>query len=112
MPALGVHTPALPLVLPERLRMLDPRFSVPAVLVSVPVNVCVNPAPRFSVPPEPLIVNAPPLTLPVNVAVPAVFVIDTVPVVVKPSMFCADAVPVNVMAALPAVNVPLFMKSP
>jgi hypothetical protein len=40
---------------------------------------------KFKVPPVPLIVNPPPFTLPVNVAVPAVFNILTV-VVVKAGM--------------------------
>ena len=48
------------------------------------------PLPRLSVPPEPLIVSPAPLTFPVaeptpvNVAVPADLVMDTVPVVVNP----------------------------
>jgi hypothetical protein len=51
----------------------------------VPEKVCV-PETKFKVPPVPLIVNPPPFTLPVNVAVPAVFNILTVPVVVKAGM--------------------------
>jgi hypothetical protein len=50
----------------------------------VPEKVCV-PETKFKVPPVPLIVNPPPFTLPVN-AVPAVFNILTVPVVVKAGM--------------------------
>ena len=63
----------------------------PLVLVQAPVKACVKPAPAtpvsmFRVPPEPFIVKAPPLTLPVRVAVPPVLSIDTVPVVVKPAI--------------------------
>jgi hypothetical protein len=47
---------------------------------------CGIPETKFKVPPVPLIVNPPPFTLPVNVAVPAVFNILTVPVVVKAGM--------------------------
>ena len=88
-------------------------LSEPLVLVHVPVNVCVKPAPRSSVPPFPLRVNAPPFTLPSNVAIPLVFVIDTVPVVVKPSMVCVADVFAIVIAELLAINVPpLLMKLP
>ena len=85
VPALAVNVPPVPLnTVPARLKfiMLEPPFSVPAVLVHVPVNVWVKPVPRLSVPLAPLIVNPPPFTLPVNVAVPVAFVIETVPVVV------------------------------
>jgi hypothetical protein len=50
----------------------------------VPEKVCV-PETKFKVPPVPLIVN-PPFTYTLNVAVPAVFNILTVPVVVKAGM--------------------------
>ena len=48
---------------------------------------CVKEAPKLSVPPAPLIVNAAAFTAPVNVAVaPLVFVIEIFPNVVKPPM--------------------------
>ncbi len=108
VPVPAVNVPPVPLKLELRFSVLDPPLSVPFVLVHIPVNVCVSPAPRFKVPPFPFIVNAPPFTLPINVAVPAVFVIETVPVVVKPSMLCANVVPLITIGDAPAVNVPLL----
>ena len=65
----------------------DPPASVPAVLVQVPLKVCVNPeAPRFNVPPVPLIIRLVPITPPVKVAVPPVLLIVIRPAVAKPSM--------------------------
>ena len=64
-------------------------------------------------PPIPLIVNVPPLTLPAKVAVPAVLVMETAPVVVKPAMLCATIVFAMTIDELPAVKVPpLLTKSP
>src|ERR1035437_151984 len=100
-----------PLTLPPIFNVLEPPLRVPAVLVHVPVNVWVRPAPRLSVPPMPLIVSPPPFTLPRNVAVSAVLVMDTVPVVVNPAMLCAAPPPI-VMAEPLAVNVPLLLKLP
>ena len=58
-----------------------------------------------------MIVNLAPLIFPVKVAVPAVFVMDTVPVVVKlPTDWVA--VPEIVNPPEPEVTVPLFTKSP
>jgi hypothetical protein len=55
-------------VLPDAiLNKLEPQLIVPAVLVHVPEKVCTQT--KFKVPPVPLIVNPPPFTLPVNVAV-------------------------------------------
>lgn len=93
------------------LRVLESPFKVPAVSVTSPVKVWVRPVPRLIVPPEPLMFRAPPLTLPVSVAVPPVLVIDTVPVVVKPTILCV-AVPAIVIVELPAVSVPVLVKSP
>ena len=70
-------------------RVLNPPFKVPAVRVITPLKVCDNPvipASRLSVPPDPLRVSAPPFKLPVKVAVPVVFDIVTVPVVVNAPM--------------------------
>ena len=75
------------------LRVLESPFKVPAERDTVPVKVCVNPTPKSSVPPFPNSVNPAAFTLLVNVAVPAVFVITTAPVVVKPAMLCATMVP-------------------
>ena len=92
--------------------VLEPPFKVPAVRAISPVNVWVKAVPKLSVPPAPFIVNAPPLTAPVNVAVPAVFNIETFPEVVKPPIFWF-AVPTKLMAlAAPAEKAPLFTKFP
>ena len=112
VPVPAVNVPPDPLTLPPILSKLDPPFSVPLVLVHVPVKTCVKDVPRLRVPPLPLIVSPVPLILPSNVAMPPVFVIETVPVVVNPPMFCVRVVPVIVIAELPAVNVPAFIKSP
>ena len=89
-----------------------PPFKVPAVSVMSPEKVCVRLVPKFSVPPDPLIVSAAPLTAPVKVAVPPVFVMETAPVVVNPAMLWAELVPATTMGELPAVNVPALTKSP
>ena len=96
---------------PPRFKVLEPALSVPLVIVHPPVKVCVK-LPRVSVPPTPLIVSAPPFTGPANVAIPAVFVIETVPVVVKPAMLCVSAGPARMILELPAVKVPALLKSP
>ena len=76
-----------------------------------PEKVWVNPLPSLSVPPLPVIASPAPPTFPVKVAVAAVFVIETLPVVVNPAMFCAIVHAMTILDA-PAVNVPLFVKSP
>ena len=68
----------------EKLILLDPPSSVPAVRVHVPLKVWLNPAPRFRVPAVPFKVSPTPFTDPVRVATPEAFVIDTRPVVVNP----------------------------
>ena len=105
MPAFAVNVPPVPAKPLPNFNTLEPPFKVPAVLVQVPVNVCVSPAPRLSVPPVPLIVSAPPFTLPVKVAVPAVLVIDTFPVVVKPAML-PEVVPLSITLFAPKFKVP------
>jgi hypothetical protein len=108
----AVNVAPVPLALPFIFNVLELPRSAPLVLVHVPLNVCVKLVPRSSVPPTPLMVSPAPFTLPVNVAVPAVFVIDTVPVVVKPTMLCS-AVPVIIIAALPQLmGSPLLTKLP
>jgi len=64
------------------------------------------------VPPEPLIVRAPPFRLPVNVAAPAVFDMVTVPEVVNAPMLWPEAVPVIVRPPEPLVVAPLFNRLP
>ncbi len=59
---------------------------VPSVMVMFPVKVCVLATPKLSVPPKPFSVKLAALTLPVNVAVPAVLVMFMLPVVVNPEM--------------------------
>ena len=85
----------------------------PAALFNVTALVIVNVTPVLidNVEPDAVNVKAPAFTLPVNVAVPAVFVIDIVPVVVKSSMLCVP-VPLIVMIELPGVKVPLLTKLP
>ena len=99
---------------PAALKMilLEPPLRVPAVLVQVPVKLCVREVPRFSVPPVPVKLKPPADTLPVKVAVPAVFDSITLPVVVNPPIFWLARVPVIVIDELPAVKVPELMKSP
>ena len=67
--------------------VLEPPFREPAVRVTIPVNVWVRLLPRLRVPPFPFKVRAPPFTLPVSEAVPLVFDMVTVPVVVKAPIF-------------------------
>ena len=92
------------------LSVLEPPFKLPAVRVTIPEKVWVKPAPRFNVPPLPLIVKAAPFTLPVNVAVPELFDIVTVPVVVNALMLWV-AVPPRVTPPEPLV-VPALARSP
>jgi hypothetical protein len=88
VPFSGVKVPPLLTHAPLVLMVLVPPFKkVPEEIVVVPVKECANPDPRFSVPPDPLTVNVAPLILPFNVAVPPVFDIVTVPVVVNPAIY-------------------------
>ena len=82
-----------------------PIVTVPTVTDEAPAQVRSNVL-IASVPPEPLMVSAPQFTLPVNVAVPTVFVIDKVPLVVKPAMLFAATVPLSVTALEPKFSVP------
>jgi len=82
--------------------------------------VWVSPAPRSSVPPGPFIVKPVPPMFPFKMAVPAVLVINTkpvvvpFPVVVKLPIFCNSVVPAIVILELPALKVPVapMIKSP
>ena len=121
VPVFAVNVPPVPeTTVPGAVKLIvpDPPSRVPAVRVQVPLNVCVNPLPRFSVPLVPLMVRPTPVTGPVNVATPAVFVIETGPVVVKPAILCVEAFPESVTPPDPLVNipalapVPLIVKSP
>ena len=77
VPFRGPQTPYVVPPVPEKgVRLdkdivLEPPFNVPAVLVHAPEKVCDNPAPKFKVPPVPLIVKPAPFIFPVKVAVPA-----------------------------------------
>ena len=94
------------------LRVLELALSVPAVSVTSPENVWVKLEPKFKIPPPgPLTVNPPPVTFPVKVAVPVVFVMETSPEVEKLPIFCVAAVPVIVTAPVPLVKVPELIKS-
>ena len=88
--------------------------SAPAVSAMFPLNVCVSPAPRLRVPPAPLIVSVAPVTPPVNIALPPVFVIETAPVVVKLPRFWIAVVPARVTVELPTFHGVAFplLKSP
>ena len=79
--------PAVLVVVPPIFRILELPCKVPAVLVQLPVKVCVNPPPRSSVAPGQFSMNPAPPIFPDKVAVPAVFVTETVPVVVKWAIF-------------------------
>ena len=96
------------------LRILSPPFKVPAVSVTTPLKVWVkpvNPESRFSIPFNPLIVKAPPLRLPLNVAAPPDFDINTGPEVLNAPIFWS-AFPVRVNPPDPVVVAPLLIKSP
>jgi len=88
-----------------------PPSRVPAVLVQVPENVCDNPLPRLSVPPVPLMVSPTPVTAPVKVATPLLFVMETVPEVVNPEMDWFTA-PASVIPPVPLVSVPATVRLP
>ena len=114
MPVEGVKVPPDPettVGATVKLRVLDAPSRVPAVLVQVPEKVWIHPAPRFRVPPFPLIVRPPPLTGPVRVAMAPVLVIETTPVVEKPAILCVP-VPLIVTGEALAVIVPLLTKFP
>lgn len=120
--------------LPLKLTVPDPAVIVPPLFVQLPVtiNVVADPplsvfpeastdplivwprlVPRFSVPPEPDKLSPPEVTLPENVAVPAVLVILTVPVVENPAIVCTNMPLEITIGAAFAVNVPpLLIKSP
>ena len=114
VPDAGVKVPPVPDTtgLAVKLIVLVPPLRVPFVRIHVLVKVWVNKAPRFRVPPVPLIVKPAPPAFPVNVATPAVFVMDTRPVVVNVPIFWAIVVPVIIINELPAVSVPALVKSP
>ena len=97
-----------------RFSTLVPPLRVPATRLQVPLKVWVNPAPRFNTPAEvPVpIVRPTPVTLLVKVAIPEALVITTFPPVVKPAIFCVSVVPLIVIMEVPALNVPLLIKSP
>ena len=90
-------------------KILLPPFKTPAVSVTIPVKVCVNPTPKFKVPAAALIVNVPPVIFPTNVAVPEALVNVTAPVVLKSSIDCVAVVPAMVTPPVLAVKVPLFV---
>ena len=66
------------------INVLEPPFNMPELSVISPLNVWVSPVPKCNIPPVPLMVNIVALTLLCKVAVPAVLVILTVPVVTNP----------------------------
>ena len=68
--------------------------------------------PVLKVPPLPFSTTGPVDKGPVNVAVPEVFVMDTVPAVVKPAMLCDTIVPEIVIGEAFALNIPPFTKLP
>jgi len=92
--------------------VLEPPFRLPAVRVTSPENVWVNPVPRFNVPPVPLIVNPAPLIEPCMVAVPAVLVMETNPVVVNPESVWVVMAPEIIIGEAFAVKIPELLKLP
>jgi len=94
------------------LRVLEPPFNVPADRVTSPVNVWFKPAPRFNVPPLPLIVNPAALIEPCMVAVPAVLVMETDPVVVNPESVWVVIAPEIITGEAFAVKTPELLKLP
>ena len=105
-----MNTPPVAVELPPTYKIPELPKSVPLVKVRFPVKV-LGPLPRSSIPPVPLIVSPPPVTLAVKRAVPPVLVIETRPVVKKGPIFCA-APPAIITGELPPVKVPLLVKSP
>ena len=108
----GVNVPPLFDQLPLTSRALVPALSVPAVSVTLPLIWCDKLVPRLSVPPVPLMVSEPAVTLPPSVAVLAVRVKLREPVVAKPAMLGVVLVPPMVIVEPLAVNVPLLLKPP
>lgn len=119
VPVLGTNTPAVlvqafwVVLTLLTFMVLEPPFKVPAESVMAPENACVNPVPRLRVPPEPLIVSAPPLLFPKRVTDPAVLEQVIVPEVVKGlEVLAAELLPVNVIGLLTNVSVPVLIKLP
>src|ERR1041385_6375268 len=103
---LCVKVPAVCVQLLPTLSVEEEAFNVPLVNVTVPVIVCAKEVPRFRVPPTPLIVRAPRDVFPCNVAVPEVFVMDNVPVVVNPAILGAATVPLSKTSNDPKFRLP------
>ena len=91
-------------------RVPEPLSSVPLVRVTVFAKLCVLPAPRFRVPPVPLIVSLDALTSLAKVAVPPVLAMVMVALLLNPAMLCVP-VPVRVRLGTP-VKAPEFTKLP
>ena len=96
-------------------KVLNPPFNVPAVRVTTPLKAWVNPVTppsRLSVPPVPLMVRAPPVKLPVSVAIPlGVLDMVTAPVVLNAPILWA-AVPTRVNPPDPLVVAPPLTRFP
>jgi hypothetical protein len=110
--AVEVNVPDVWVKLPPTLSVALDASNVPFVRVTSEVNTWVN-APSASVPPDPLITRLKALVTPlVKVAVPPVFVIVMLPVVVNPPEIDCVAVPASVIPPAPLVNVPFRVKLP
>ena len=81
-----VKVPAVLVTLPPIFKMLDPPSNVPLVRVQAPEIVCVNPVPKFNVPPAVVLASEAAFIFPVSVATPADLSQLTAPVVVNPAM--------------------------
>ena len=93
--------------------MLEPPFNVPFVSVIAPEDVCVNPEPRFKVPPDPFTYIPAQETFPLKVTEPFVLVKETKPVVENPDdVLDAFLEPTKLILADDNVTVPLVVKSP
>ena len=113
VPVDGLNTELVPPQVAFAFNVPEPPFNVPEVRVTLPVNVF-GPEPRLRVPaPEPAIVKAPPFIVPEIVAVPALLLRVTGPVVVNPAILCATAPErVNPPDPLVIVPVPPRIRSP
>ena len=87
VPDPGVKVPPFFVQLPETVNELfvPPLSKFPEISTS-PLTVWFRLLPKFNVPPVPEILSPPADTLLCNVAVPDVFVIETIPDVVKPEI--------------------------
>ena len=112
VPEAAVKVAPVPESTPAVFKVDEPPFKVPAVMVTLPENVCVKLDPKFRVPPLPFIVSEAQVMLPPKVAVLDVRVKLQAPVVVNAAMLGEALVPPMVIGDALAVKVPAFEKLP